>query len=401
MLPLLCIALGAFAIGTEGFMLSGLLPAVAADLGVSVSLAGQLVTVFSLTYALASPLLAVATGSLDRKRLLMGSMVVFALGNVLAASAHGYGTLLAARITMALAASAYMPAASAYAAATASPERRGRALSVIYVGLTLSTVVGVPLGVLVGGRFGWRDTFAGVSVLAVLAVVGVWRVLAPVAAGPTASLAERLAVARRPEVLGALAQTALALAGAFTVYTYLAPFLGRAAGLAGPGLAAALFLFGAAGAVGNLLGGRAADRVNLRRLLSAVFAAMAVLFALLSTTAELLAPSGGVVVVAVLLLWGVVGWSFPSIQQTRLVSIEPRLAPVTLSLNASATYLGISLGAAVGSMAVAHGRVLAVGWLAAACELGGLLLLRLLPAGASARTVPPAAGVRLRAPEAG
>lgn len=125
MLPLLCIALGAFAIGTEGFMLSGLLPGVAADLGVSISLAGQLVTAFSLTYALASPLLAVATGSLDRKRLLMGSMVVFALGNVLAASAHGYGMLLAARITMALAASVYMPAASAYAAATASPERRG------------------------------------------------------------------------------------------------------------------------------------------------------------------------------------------------------------------------------------------------------------------------------------
>jgi predicted MFS family arabinose efflux permease len=107
------------------------------------------------------------------------------------------------------------------------------------------------------------------------------------------------------------------------------------------------------------------------------------------------------VVVALLLLWGVVGWSFPSIQQTRLVSIDPRLAPVTLSLNASATYLGISLGAAVGSIAVAHGRVLAVGWLAAACELGGLLLLRLLPAGASARTVQPAAGARLRAPEAG
>lgn len=401
MLSLLCIALGAFAIGTEGFMLAGLLPAIAADVGVSISVAGQLVTVFSLTYALASPLLAVATGEVDRKRLLMASMSVFALGNVLAATAHGYGALLAARIVLALAASTFMPAASAYAAATATPERRGRALSIIYVGLTMSTVVGVPLGVLVGQRFGWRSTFVGVFFLAVLAVAGIWRVLSPAPAGQTATLSERLAVARRPEVLGVLVQTALALAGAFTVYTYLAPFLGRAAGLAGPGLAVVLFLFGGAGALGNLLGGTAADRVSLRRLLSAVFAAMAIIFALLSTAAELLPPSAGLVVVAVLLLWGVVGWSFPSIQQTRLVGIDARLAPVTLSLNASATYLGISLGAVLGSMAVSHGRVLAIGWLAAGCELLGLAVLRLLPYRAQARPEAPVAGARFRAPDVG
>lgn len=401
MLSLLCIALGAFAIGTEGFMLAGLLPSIATDVGVSISVAGQLVTVFSLTYALASPLLAVVTGDLDRKRLLMGSMAVFALGNVLAATAHGYGTLLAARIVLALAASTFMPAASAYAAATASPERRGRALSIIYVGLTMSTVVGVPLGILVGERYGWRSTFAGVFCLAMLAVAGVWRVLAPAPAGQTATLSERLAVARRPEVLGALVQTALALAGAFTVYTYLAPFLGQAAGLAGPGLALVLFLFGGAGAIGNLLGGTAADRVGLRRLLSGVFAAMAIIFALLSTAAELLPRSAGLVVVGVLLLWGVVGWSFPSIQQTRLVAIDARLAPVTLSLNASATYLGISLGAVLGSMAVAHGGVLAIGWLAAGCELLGLALLRLLPDRAPARLESPRPGARLRAPDVG
>jgi len=388
-LSLLCIALGAFAIGTEGFMLAGLLPAIAGDVGVSIPVAGQLVTAFSLTYALASPLLAVVTGEVDRKRLLMASMAVFALGNLLAASAHGYGMLLVARIVLALAASTFMPAASAYAAATAAPERRGRALSIIYVGLTMSTVVGVPLGVLVGQRFGWRNTFVGVFFLALLAVAGIWRVLSPAPAGQAATLSERLAVARRPEVLGALAQTALVLAGAFTVYTYLAPFLGRAAGLAGPGLALVLFLFGGAGAIGNLLGGRAADRVNLRRLLSGVIAAIVVIFALLSTAAELLPSSAGVVAVGLVLLWGVVGWSFPSIQQTRLVAIDGRLAPVTLSLNASATYLGISLGAVLGSMAVAHGRVLAIGWLAAGCELLGLVLLRALPPRPQASDVRP------------
>jgi predicted MFS family arabinose efflux permease len=400
-LSLFCVALGAFAIGTEGFMLAGLLPDIAADLGVTVAVAGQLVTVFSLTYALGSPLLAVATGALDRKRLLMGSMVAFALGNVLAASAHGYGALLAARIVMALAASTFMPAASAYAAAVASPERRGRALSVIYVGLTLSTVIGVPLGVLVGGRFGWRDTFGGVFLLSVVAVLGIWRKLAPVAGVRTATLSERLAVARRPDVLAALVQTGLMMAGAFTVYTYLAPFLGRAAGLAGPGLALMLFLFGGSGALGNLVGGWAADRVSPRRLLSGILAGVTVTFALLSLAAAAL-PAGlrGPAVMALIAVWGVMGWAFPSVQQTRLVGMAPDLASVTLSLNASATYLGISVGAALGSVAVAHGRLFSIGWLAGGCVLLALVLLRLL------RDTAPVPGAAvpspgLRAPDAG
>jgi predicted MFS family arabinose efflux permease len=387
MLSLLCIALGAFAIGTEGFMLAGLLPAIAADVGVSISLAGQLVTVFSITYALGSPLLAVATGNLDRKRLLMGSMVAFALGNVLAAFAQGYAALLAARITMALAASTFMPAASAYAAATAAPERRGQALSVIYTGLTLATVVGVPLGVLFGGRFGWRHTFAGVAALAVVAVIGIWQVVAPIARAQTASLSERLAAARRPEVLGTLALTSLALTGAFAMYTYLTPFLGEAIGLTGPGVAAVLFVFGAGGAAGNLVGGFASDRVSSRRLLALIFTALTGILALMSLAPRLLPHTpAAIALVALILLWGVIGFSLPSIQQNRLVALEPRLASITLSLNASATYVGISLGAVLGSLAVAHGRILALGWLAAGCELAGLLLLQVVPDSARSRS---------------
>jgi predicted MFS family arabinose efflux permease len=380
MLTLFAIALGAFAIGTEGFMLAGLLPAISGDLGVSLSAAGQLVTVFSLTYALGSPVLAVATGNLDRKRLLMGSMTVFALGNVIAANAHTYGTLLTARITMALAASTYMPAASAYAATAAAPERRGRALSVIYAGLTLATVIGVPLGVLVGGRYGWRPTFLGVAGLAALAVAGLWRELAAQAAARTASFAERLAAARRPEVLGALVLTSLALTGTFVVYTYLAPFLGQAVGLEGPGVALVLFLFGAGGAVGNVLGGVAADRFRSRRILGMIFASLAALFVLLSVAGRYLPPPIRLpAVVGLILLWGLIAWAFPSVQQTRLVRLDPRLAPVTLSLNASATYLGVSLGAALGSLAMAYRGALSLGLLAGACELVGLLVLRRAP----------------------
>jgi predicted MFS family arabinose efflux permease len=386
MRSLLWIALGAFAIGTEGFMLAGLLPAIAADVGVSISLAGQLVTVFSLTYALGSPLLAVATGGLDRKRLLMGSMAAFAVGNVIAAFSRGYATLLAARIVMALAASSYMPAASAYAAATAAPERRGRALSVIYAGLTVATVVGVPLGVLIGGRFGWRDTFAGVSLLALVAGTGIWRLVSRVAATQTATLGERFRAARRPDVLATLALTTVAMTGVFTFYTYLAPFFARAFGLKGPGMALVLFLFGVGGAAGNLLGGFAADRASWRRLLSGIFGSLGAIFALLSIEVRVLPPHPGLAVaVALVALWGVVGWSLPSIQQTRLVRLDPGLASVTLSLNASATYVGISLGAVLGSVAVAHGGVLALGWIAGACSMVGLVLLQAVPGPARRR----------------
>jgi predicted MFS family arabinose efflux permease len=384
---LLCLALGAFAIGTEGFMVAGLLPDIAGDLHVSIPAAGQLVTAFALTYALGSPLLAVATGNRDRRRLLIVSMGAFALGNVVAAMATSYGALMVARILLALAAGTYMPAASAYAAAIAPAERRGRALSIVYTGMTTAVVVGVPLGIVAGDRFGWRFTFAGVAGLSLFALVGLWRVVEPIGAGPTAGLRERFAVARRPDVLSALALTVLALTGAFTIYTYLAPFLGQAAGVTGAGVAPILFLFGAGGAAGNLLGGLASDRFNLRSLVTAILVWLIAAFALISLAPRVLPPAAVLPAVVVLIVaWGVAGWAFPSAQQTRLVQMDPRLASVTLSLNASATYIGISLGALLGSAAVAQGHVLEIGWLGAACELTALLVFLLAPVALPRRT---------------
>ncbi|HKE18550.1 MAG TPA: MFS transporter [Kofleriaceae bacterium] len=385
MLSLLCLALGAFAIGTEGFMVAGLLPDIAGDLHVSIPAAGQLVTVFALTYALGSPILAVVTGGRDRRRLLMSSMAMFALGNAFAALSTSYGALLAARVVLALAAGTFMPAASAYAAAIAPPERRGRALSIIYTGMTTAVVVGVPLGIVAGDRFGWRITFAGVAGMALIALAGVWRLVESIGVGPTTGLRERLAVARRPDVLTALALTVLALTGAFTVYTYLAPFLGQAAGVTGAALAPLLFVSGVGGAVGNLVGGMASDRFDLRTLLTVILLGLVASFGLLSLAPHLLPPGAVLPALVVLLFaWGVFGWAFPSAQQTRLVRMEPRLASVTLSLNASATYIGISLGAVLGSAAVAHDRVLEIGWLGAACEVAALLVFRLAPAASRA-----------------
>lgn len=370
------LSIAAFAIGTESYVIAGLLPSLAADLGVSPAMAGQLMTVFSLAYAFGSPLLAVATSSLERRRLLLGALTVFGLFNLLAAASHTYGMLLLARVGMALSAATFMPAASAYAVAVVPAARRGRALALIYTGLTVATVIGVPLGVLVGEHFGWRTTFGGVAGLTTLALVGLARTLKPVPPAAATSLRERVAIAQRPDILNALGVTVITLAGAFALYAYVALFLQQSAGLSGSAIAAVLFLFGAGSAVGNLISGWASDRLNPRRIITAVLTTLIGLFALLSVSAALLPPEiARWVIIPVIVVWGFVGWSFPAAQQARLVAMEPKLAPITLSLNASAIYLGVSVGAFLGSLLVAHHSVAHLGWLGSGCELLALTLL--------------------------
>lgn len=373
---LLWLALGAFAIGTESYALAGLLPALSSELGVSVALAGQLITAFALAYAFGSPLLAVATAGLERRSLLLASIATFGAFNLLAATAHTYSVLFIARIGMALAAGTFMPAASAYAVAISPVERRGRALSLIYAGLTFATVIGVPVGVLVGERLGWRSIFLGAAGLAAVALAGLAVKLSPVPNPPSVPLAERIAAARRPEIMNALAVTVIALTGAFTIYSYLAPFLAETTGLTGDAVAAVLFLFGIGSTVGNLASGAASDRFGPQRVLLFVISGLILLFAALSLAAELLPPATARwVIIPVVGFWGLLGFSFPAAQQARLVALAPRIAPITISLNASAIYFGISLGALIGSFVVSHHLVRQIGWVGAACDLVALGLL--------------------------
>src|ERR1700733_12417513 len=163
------LALGTFAVGTEGFMIAGLLPTIAADLAIKVSTAGQLVTIFALAYAVSPPVLTAALGGMDRRRLLIFSLGAFAVANGVAASAHSFWTLAGARILLALAAGLYVPGANALASALVAPERRGRALAIVNGGITIAIAVGVPIGAWIGERLGWRMTFVGVAALSALA----------------------------------------------------------------------------------------------------------------------------------------------------------------------------------------------------------------------------------------
>jgi predicted MFS family arabinose efflux permease len=376
MSKLIFLALGAFVVGTEAFVVAGLLPQIADDLGTTIPIAGQLVTFFALAYALGSPLMAVATGHAERKRLLLVSLACFALGNLIAAFAQSYSALLVVRLLLALAAGTYTPAASAYAALSVEPAKRGRALALVYSGMTLATVIGMPLGTSIGQNLGWRASFLAVAIMAVLAICGVALALPRLVAPPPVSLRERLAVAARRDVLAILALTALALSGAFSIFTYIAPFLHDAAGFDNAILPVLLFAFGLAGAIGNFIGGYAADHWDLRAYVAALFAILALAFIALSmVVSQPIGPFTKPLVILGIAVWGVAGWGMPAAQQARLVERDPRHAAVLISLNASALYLGSAVGAALGSLTIAYLSITKLGFIAAVMEGLGLAVL--------------------------
>jgi predicted MFS family arabinose efflux permease len=370
---LVWLTLGAFAIGTEGFMIAGLLPALARDLNVGLPAAGHLVTAFSLAYAIGAPVMAVLTARLERRRLLAVAMGSFTLANLLAALAPGYVGLLAARLLLALSAASFMPAASGYAAELGGPERRGRAMSMVTNGLTLAIIAGVPLGVLVGEGFGWRATFLGVGGLATFSLLGILARLPRQSAVATASLGERLALARRHEVLAVLATTVLTVAATFTVYTYLGVFLAGVAGLGPQALALVLLGFGLASAVGTRFGGIAADRWGARPIVILAGGIALLAYLALSLAAALTPAWTMPVLLPAILLWGLASWGVITAQQARLVELAPALAPVSLSLNSSAIYLGSAMGAAAGALVTADGAIARLGWVAAGFGLVALL----------------------------
>jgi len=377
--PLVWLALGTFATGTESFMIAPLLPGLAADLSVSVTVAGQLVTVYALTYAFSSPLLSAAAGGIGRRKLLLLSMTAFALANVVASTATGYWQLMAARVLLAAAAGLYVPNASALAGAIVSPERRGTALAVVNGGTSVAVALGVPLGAIVGHAFGWRMTFVGVAILAVIATAGLFVGLPRgVGAGlAPPSVRERIAVVRQTPVLVGLLVTTLWATGAYTVYIYLAPYLTYVTGIEGRHVGLVLFIWGVAAVTGLFLGGGFNDRFGPRSVMIPSFALLTLAFISLSVTGSVLSGTRALApVLLAVAVWGLSAWAFFPAQQARLMQVAGlKVAPIALSLNASFMYLGFSLGAMLGSFALAHASVTSLGWVGALCEILALLIV--------------------------
>ncbi|HKN56465.1 MAG TPA: MFS transporter [Amycolatopsis sp.] len=349
------LAFGAFGVGTSGYIVAGLLPALTGELHVSATAAAQLVTAFAVAYALGSPLFAAMTGRWERRTLLVAALAVTGAGNLLAALAPGYDTLLAARMVTAIGAAVFTPAASAVAAELTTPDRRGRAVALVFGGLTVALIFGVPLGSLVSQHLGYRTAFALVGAFSLAAAAAVRLALPTVAPPPPVGLAERFAVARDSRVVALLLTTVLGCLAAFMVYTFVSPVLAATAGVHGTTVTLLLFCYGIGGAIGNFAGGRVTDRWGARRPLLAVTAAFAVVMLALPFTATSVAGAA-----VTLFVWGVCNWAFSPPLQYRLIELSPAQAGLVLSLNASAIYLGVGLSGVAGGAVLALGGPLAL-----------------------------------------
>ncbi|MEV7091565.1 MFS transporter [Amycolatopsis sp. NPDC051045] len=364
------LAFGAFGVGTSGYIVAGLLPALTGELHVSATAAAQLVTAFAIAYAVGSPVFAAATGTWERRTLLVAALAVTGAGNLFAALAPGYGSLLVARVVTAVGAAVFTPAASAVAAELTAPERRGRAVALVFGGLTVALIFGVPLGSLISQHLGYRPAFALVAVFSLVSALAVRLALPRVAAPPRVSLAERFAAGRDPRVLVMLATTVLACLAAFMVYTFVSPLLAATAGVHGTTVTVLLFCYGVGGAIGNFAGGRVTDRWGSRTPLLVVTAATTVVMALLPLTTATPIAAG-----ISLFVWGLATWSFNPPVQHRLIELSPGHAGLVLSLNASAIYLGVGLSGVVGGAVLASGGPLLLPEVAAALTLVALLLV--------------------------
>lgn len=370
MLHLWVLALGSFALGTDVFVIAGILPEIGSDMAVSLNAVGWLVSAFAFTYAVASPALAVLTGNIERRNLLLGSFVLFCAANIISAIAQTYEVLLVSRILAALGSALYMPTAAAIAVSLAPEDKRGRALALVTAGMTVAIVLGVPLGTWIGGYAGWRATFWFVALLGIAALVGIRFWIPHVASAKPVGWSARMSLLKQPPVFIALALTVLWTAGGFTVYSYLSPLLTQLAHLTHAEIGWMLLLFGAAGVAGNFIGGYGADRWGATTTIAIALVILACIFATFAWSAAHTAT-----IVLAVALWGIAGWMLTPPQQHRLVGLAPQIPGAILALNGSAIYLGIGMGTSIGGIIVQQAPIQSLGWIGAAFEGLALLVL--------------------------
>jgi DHA1 family inner membrane transport protein len=366
---LIWLAVGTFAIGVESFAISSILPQIAESTGATLTQAGYLVLAFALANAFGSPILAAITGTTDRRRTLTVAALVFAAGAIWAGLSHSYFELMAARILMAFSAGLYTATAQATGVAISSPDHRARAIAAIVGGTTMAVAFGAPLGAFVAGLVGWRGTYAMVAVFALVAAGSIWVMLPSGLRGQQQSIRERVAAAFLPGVPGALLATLLNLAGAFTVIVYLAVVATTSIGLPRELVPAVLLTYGVGAAFGNAAGGQLADRIGARQTVIGAALLNAFMLLAISTVAHMHSDLAAPLFFGIVLAWGGTGWAFPPAQSSHILSLAPSSAPLVLSLNASALYLGIAGGSLLGGLVLQFGTADDLGWVGAILPL--------------------------------
>ena len=368
-LALLALAIGAFGIGTTEFVIVGLLPQVAGDFGISVPTAGLLVTGYALGVVAGAPVMAVLGTKVTRKRMLMLMMGLFIVGNLISAVAPVFAVLLIGRIVTSLAHGAFFGIGAVVAADLVAPAKKAGAIAMMFTGLTVANVVGVPLGTYVGQTGGWRITFVMVAALGVLGLLGVARLVPDMPKPEGVHLRHELAVFRNVQVVLAMAMTVLGFGGVFAAITYIAPMMTDVTGYADGSVTWLLVLFGLGMVAGNLIGGRFADR-RLMPMLCTALGALAVVLALFTFTAHNKAAAA-----VTIFLIGVLGFATVPPLQKRVLDHASGAPTLASAVNIGAFNLGNALAAWLGGLVIAAGHgYTATNWVGVALAVSALIL---------------------------
>ncbi|TAU84697.1 MFS transporter [Rhizobium leguminosarum] len=384
-LALLVLALSSFAIGTTEFVIMGLLPEVAADLSVSIPQAGWLVTGYALAVAIGAPVMAVTTAKLKRRTALIALMAFFIAGNMLCALASDYWVLMIARVVTALCHGAFFGIGSVVAAGLVAEDRKARAVALMFTGLTLANVLGVPLGTAIGQAYGWRATFGVVTVIGIITISGLIAILPRDKQQESGSILREIAALRNGGLWLALSTTVFFAASMFALFTYIAPLLRDVTGVSPEGVTWTLFLIGLGLTIGNLVGGKLADW-RLGATLAGVFAAIAITSIAFSYTSRFFIPAE-----ITLFLWAMASFAAVPALQVGVVGFGKDAPNLVSTINIGAFNTGNALGAWVGGLVIDAGFDLTRVPLAAA-------LMALIGLGATALTYLSARGRAALAP---
>ncbi len=360
--------IGNFVIGTGVMLVPGTLNDIATSLQVNVATAGQLITAGALTVSIGAPLLAFAVGRMDRRMLLTASMLWYALLHAVCVLAPGFSSLMSLRVLALISAAIFTPQAAAVAGALVAPERRGRAITTVFLGWSLASVLGSPLSALVGGTYGWRVAFGILALLALLCAAWVWRVIPAGVRPPAISAALWRQTLQSKLLLLTLAITAISSSGQFVQFAYFSPYIAQVVNGSARDVALIFAVFGAFGVIGSFTVSRVIDRIGppTAVMITLALVALSLLLWPLGTQVGLVA--------LVCIPWGLGCFSCNSAQQARLVALAPAMASVSVALNTSALYLGQGIGSALGGAMITQGGMLHLHWAGLALVLLAMLL---------------------------
>ncbi|MFC5401845.1 MFS transporter [Cohnella soli] len=355
------LAIVSFLVGTSEFIIAGILDRVAEDIGVSVSAAGQLITVFSLAYAFGTPILMAVTARVERRTLMVAALALFVVGNLISFLFTGYAPLMGARVLLALSTGTFVVVSLTVAAKLAPEGKQGSAIATLVMGFSTALIVGVPIGRVVASQYDWKLVFAGIGLLGLLAMLAIWRTIPRSGGEEAVPLRRQISILRSPRIALALTVTFFWIFGYAVLYTYISPFLLEVTGMSERVVSIALFAFGIASLFGSKLGGYSTDRWGVGKTLFTGMTLHASVLALLSV----LSPYPALVF-PLLMLWAFAAWSSGPTQQYYLITLAPESSGIMLSLNTSVLQLAMAAGAGIGGVAVDAISLTSVGWISVA-----------------------------------